>query len=262
MKGASEGKGLGNQFLGHIRAVDAIVHVVRCFEDTEVIHVNSASGQRDPVKDVEVIELELLLSDLDSVEKRLKAKRLPEVERHALMKARESLLAGKKPIDDNGAVKTLNLLTLKPVLYALITDTVGGDEITREVASKLNGPSLAISAKLEAELTEENDVVMREELRKEFGLNNPMSSSLAQLATAVSKLLNRRVFYTVGDKEARSWPLAPNDSAVEAAGRIHSDIAKNLINVEIKRELEEKGRMENKDYKMQDGDIALFRHRG
>lgn len=262
VKGAAEGKGLGNAFLGHIRAVDAIVHVVRCFNDPNILHVNSDDGPRDPLKDVEVIELELILADLESVEKRLNAKRIDENERANLVQARNSLQRGERPIKTAPQLQHMNLLTLKPVLYALITDNIHGDEVTRAIAQKLNGPSLPISARLEAEVAEEPDLSLREELRKEFGLDHPEASSLRHLSQGIAKLLNRRVFYTIGEKEARSWPLAPDDRAVNAAERIHSDIAKNLVNVEIKREVQDKGRMEGKDYIMQDGDIAFFRHRG
>jgi ribosome-binding ATPase YchF (GTP1/OBG family) len=260
VKGASEGKGLGNAFLGHIRAVDAIVHVVRCFHDPNVIHVNSEEGIRDPLKDVEVIELELALADLDSIDKRLSHKRLESSEKAVLTRAKEKLLAGERP-ENAQSISHMNLLTQKPVLYALISDTVGGDDISKAVAAKLKGPSIDITARLESEISSEPDEELREELRKEFGITDSSTSSLARLSQALSKLLNRRVFYTIGEQEARSWPLAPDDTAVDAAGRIHSDIAKHFVNVEITREVSDKPRMEGKDYKMVDGDIAYFRHR-
>jgi ribosome-binding ATPase YchF (GTP1/OBG family) len=262
VKGASEGKGLGNAFLGNIRAVDAIVHVVRCFNDSNVIHVNSEEGPRDPIKDVEVIELELILADIDSIDKRLTYKRLEASEKSFLNEAKIVLMKGDRPSSFAKELRHLNLLTMKPVLYALISDTVGGDDITRQVAAKLKGPSLAITAKLESELALEPDVELRQELLREFGFVDQSSSSLSRLSSAVAKLLSRRVFYTVGEQEARSWPLAPNDTAVDAASRIHTDIGKNFVNVEIQREVGGKPRVEGKDYKMQDGDIAYFRHRG
>jgi len=215
------------------------------------------------LKDVEVIELELTLSDLDTVEKRLKQKKLEAAEKQSLEEAKKLLFGGEKIKSPalQATLKHLNLLTAKPVLYALISDTVGGDDVTREIAKKLQGPSLPITARLESEVAAESDPELRDELKREFGLQDASASSISRLSREISKLLGRRVFYTVGEQEARSWPLAPGDTAVDAAARIHTDIAKHFVNVEIRREVNDKPRVEGKDYKMEHEDIAYFRHR-
>ncbi|KAH9256437.1 GTP-binding protein YchF [Batrachochytrium salamandrivorans] len=268
VKGASTGAGLGNAFLSHIRAVDAIVHVCREFEDPDVIHVHE--GKRNPIKDIEVVELELILADLDSVERRLVTvgkKPGMEKEKEALNEVRKVLLEGQRPSLERFGVdlKHMNLLSLKPVLYALITDDVGGNERTRALQAQLGGPDkcLPISSKLENDLANETDEEMKLEMAKEFGLEDPEQSSIYRLSQAISKLLQRRVFYTVGPQEARSWAMAPNETAVEAASRIHNDIAKGFINCDISRDVDDGPvKTEGKEYKMQDGDIVFFRHRG
>lgn len=267
VKGASQGAGLGNAFLSHIRAVDAIVHVCREFEDSNVIHVHE--GRRNPIKDIEVVELELILADLDSVDRRLvtvSKKMGMEKEKEVLQQVKQVLLEGKRPsIDKFGSeLKHMNLLSMKPVLYALITDDVGGNEQTKALQKLLGGSErcIPISSKLESDLAQETDEEMKREMAKEFGLQDEEQSSLYRLSQAISKLLQRRVFYTVGPQEARSWAMAPNETAVEAASRIHNDIAKGFINCDISRTPDGPTVTQGKEYKMQDGDIVFFRHRG
>ena len=287
VKGASEGEGLGNQFLANIREVDAILHVVRCFEDPDIQHV---MGAVDPVRDREIINIELGLSDLASVEKRLdKAARTAKsgdaqakLEQRVLEAVRDALAAGRParsvvPTEEEAATfRGLNLLTAKPVLYAA---NVAEDEIAtgnahvealraaleadREVAE-----IVPFSAKVEAELAE-----LAPEDRAEFleslGLTE---SGLDRLAHAAYHLLGLQSYFTAGEKEVRAWTIHRGDKAPAAAGVIHSDFEKGFIRAETVgydefvrvggwKPAREQGlaRAEGKEYVVRDGDVMLFR---
>jgi hypothetical protein len=285
--GASEGEGLGNQFLANIREVDAIVHVVRCFEDPDVQHV---VGPVDPVRDREIINIELGLADLASVEKRLdKTARVArsgdpqaKLEQRLLEALRDALAAGRTarsvaPTEEEApAYRSFNLLTSKPVLYAA---NVGEDEIAagnrfvqalrstiereREIAEVVT-----FSAKVEAELAE-----LAVEDRKDFLDSLGVSESgLDRLAHAAYHLLGLQSYFTAGEKEVRAWTIHRGDKAPTAAGVIHSDFEKGFIRAETVayddfvrvggwKSAREQGlaRAEGKEYVVQDGDVLLFR---
>jgi GTP-binding protein YchF len=287
VKGASEGEGLGNQFLANIREVDAIVHVVRCFEDPDVQHV---AGAVDPGRDREIINIELGLADLASVEKRLdKTIRTArsgdpqaKLEQRLLESLRDALAAGRParavtPNDDEApAYRSFNLLTAKPVLYAA---NVGEDEIgsgnrhteALRAAVERDGESAEIvtfSAKVEAELAE-----LAPEDRQEFlDSLGVTESGLDRLAHAAYHLLGLQSYFTAGEKEVRAWTIHRGDKAPTAAGVIHSDFEKGFIRAETVayddfvrvggwKPAREQGlsRAEGKEYVVQDGDVMLFR---
>jgi ribosome-binding ATPase len=288
VKGAAQGEGLGNQFLANIREADAIVHVVRCFEDPDVTHV---MGSVDPVRDREVIEFELALSDLATVEKRLdrvqRAARAADkaalAELPALARARAVLQDGRalweaRPSrEDLAALQALNLLTTKPVLYAanVADGELHGDEgphlrALREAvaASGEHAEVVPFSARIEAELAE-----LAPEDRNDFlhslGLE---SAGLDRLIRAGYHLLGLRTFFTVGENEARAWTIHTGDTAPVAAGTIHTDFERGFIRAETigyddfvaaggLKEARERGvtRAEGRDYVVQDGDVILFR---
>jgi ribosome-binding ATPase len=287
VKGASEGEGLGNQFLANIREVDAIVHVVRCFEDPDVQHV---VGAVNPVRDREIVNIELGLADLASVEKRLdKSSRAArsgdpqsKLEQRLLELLRDALAAGRTaraitPTDEEAATyRSFNLLTAKPVLYAA---NVGEDEINTgnrhvdalRTAIERDGESAEIvtfSAKVEAELAE-----LAPEDRGEF-LNSlgVTESGLDRLAHAAYHLLGLQSYFTAGEKEVRAWTIHAGDTAPKAAGVIHSDFERGFIKAETVSydnlvrcgsvaAARDKGlyRMEGKDYVVADGDVLLFK---
>jgi ribosome-binding ATPase len=287
VKGASEGEGLGNQFLANIREVDAVVHVVRCFEDPDVQHV---VGAVDPERDREIINIELGLADLASVEKRLDKttraarsgdpqarleQRLLEVLRDALAAGRPARLVTPTP-EELPAFRSFNLLTAKPVLYAA---NVGEDEIAsgnRFVAALRAAVErdteaaevVTFSAKVEAELAE-----LAPEDRRDF-LNSlgVSESGLDRLAHAAYHLLGLQSYFTAGEKEVRAWTIHRGDKAPVAAGVIHSDFEKGFIRAETVayddfvrvggwKTAREQGlsRAEGKEYVVQDGDVLLFR---
>ena len=287
VKGASEGEGLGNQFLANIREVDAIVHVVRCFEDPDVQHV---AGVVDPGRDREIINIELGLADLASVEKRLdKTTRTArsgdpqaKLEQRLLESLRDALAAGRParavtPNDEEApAYRSFNLLTAKPVLYAA---NVGEDEIgsgnrhteALRAAVERDGESAEIvtfSAKVEAELAE-----LAPEDRKEFlDSLGVTESGLDRLAHAAYHLLGLQSYFTAGEKEVRAWTIHRGDKAPTAAGVIHTDFEKGFIRAETVaygdfvrvggwKPAREQGlsRAEGKEYVVQDGDVMLFR---
>jgi len=287
VKGASEGAGLGNQFLGHIRAVDALVHVVRCFEDENVTHVE---GSIDPKRDVEVIETELMLSDLASVEKRIErlaklakgGDKEAKVEHAALEYARSVLDQGRSLRTQSTAehnIAALGLLTSKPLLYvANVVESEAGlapspdakgylGQLVR-YAQTQNAEVVVISGAVEAEIAR-LDPEERASFLSEMGL---AESGLSKLARAGYKLLDLITFFTVGPKEAHAWTCANGSTAVDAAGKIHSDFAKGFIRAEVigykdfvehggELGAKEKGllRIEGKQYLVQDGDIFHFR---
>jgi len=283
--GASKGEGLGNQFLGHIREVDALVHVVRCFDDPEIVHVN---GEVNPKQDAELITTELILKDLDTIEKRLlksgkKARsgdKDAKLEQDLLLRLKESLSNGlcarTVSVNEKEAplMKELSLLTRKPMLYV---GNVPEDDIAKgnpysdallALAEEEGAECLIISGKIESEIAtlpvEEGALFLEELGMKETGL--------ARLIHASYKMLGLITFFTVGEDEVKGWTIKKDTSAVEAAGKIHSDISRGFIRAEIFRyqdlldqgdaqAIKEKGllRLEGKDYRVQDGDCIYFR---
>jgi GTP-binding protein YchF len=287
VKGASEGEGLGNQFLANIREVDAIVHVVRCFEDPDVQHV---MGEVDPVRDREIINIELGLADLASVEKRLdKTGRAAKsgdpqakLELRLLEALQRELAAGNPgrvitPTEEEApAYRAFNLLTAKPVLYAANVpehEVKSGNQFVEALRAALSrdretAEVVTFSAKVEAELAE-----LAPEDRREFleslGLTE---SGLDRLAHAAYHLLGLQSYFTAGEKEVRAWTVHRGDKAPAAAGVIHSDFEKGFIRAETVaygdfvrlggwKPAREQGlaRAEGKEYVVQDGDVMLFR---
>ena len=288
VKGAAGGEGLGNKFLANIRETDAIVHVVRCFEDPDVVHV---MGEVDPVRDREIIELELALADLGTVEKRLDRVRraarsgdkeavaeLPALERAyaALSEGRGIWQAGLSP-DDRAGLKPLSLLTGKPVLYAA---NVTEAELTGEEGPHLRALRAAVeasdepaeivpfSAKIESELAELTPADRRE-LLDSLGIE---SAGLDRLIQAGYRLLGLRTYFTAGEQEVRAWTIHAGDTAPVAAGVIHTDFERGFIRAETVSDSDFvrlsgwKGardagvvRSEGKEYLVRDGDVMLFR---
>jgi GTP-binding protein YchF len=284
VKGASEGQGLGNKFLAHIREVDAILQVVRCFEDPDVIHV---AGKVDPVSDMETIELELLLADIQHLDNLLpKAERAakgPDKDAKAKVDAiRKCLahLAAEKPVRtlpldeaEQKAVRELGLLSAKPILYVANVDE--GDlagtgplvQAVRAAAAKAGAEVVPVCAKLEAEIAE-LDETDRAEMLAGAGLTEP---ALAALARAAYRTLGLQSYFTAGEKEVRAWTIPVGALAPQAAGVIHTDFEKGFIRAEIyaledlehfksEKEIRAAGklRVEGKDYVMRDGDICHF----
>ncbi|MGH7560589.1 MAG: redox-regulated ATPase YchF [Gemmatimonadales bacterium] len=287
VKGASQGEGLGNQFLANIREVDAIVHVVRCFEDPDIRHV---MGPVDPVRDRDVINLELGLADLALVEKRLdKTTRVARsgdvqarLETDLLERLRAALGEGRparavEPSDEERPVyRSLNLLTAKPELYAANVreeEIASGNRFVDALRAAVDtdhepAEIVTFSAQVEMELAE-LPVEDRAEFLSHLGV---MESGLDRLAHAAYHLLDLRSFFTVGEKEARAWTIHRGDKAPTAAGEIHSDFEKGFIRAEtvsyedfVKaggwKGAREQGiaRVEGRDYVVQDGDVILFR---
>jgi ribosome-binding ATPase len=286
VRGASKGEGLGNQFLGNIREVDAIVHVLRCFVNDDITHVD---GKIDPVADADTVDTELMLADLDSLEKRMIgiAKKARQGDKEAI--AQESVFAqaikllsdGKparlvQPKDDDEArvLKMAQLLTAKPVLYVCNVDEAAaatGNDYTAQVAAKAKAEGAAyviISAAIEAEITQ-MDAADRPAFLADLGLTQ---TGLARVILAGYDLLKLITYFTCGPKEARAWTIHKGDKAPQAAGVIHTDFEKGFIRAEtiafadyIKCAGEQgakdagKMRLEGKEYVVQDGDIMLFR---
>ncbi|MBI5888185.1 MAG: redox-regulated ATPase YchF [Deltaproteobacteria bacterium] len=284
VKGASKGEGLGNQFLGHIRSVDTIVHVVRCFADPLIIHVE---GKVDPKGDIEIIETELILSDLESITKRHeKAERLAKsgdkaaVETMPLYNAVKSCLEAGRPArsiaakETAHAVKELSLLTAKPIIYVanVSEDDLDGlsdaAKTVREVAQSEGAAFVPICGKIESEIAELSEDE-RAGFLKDLGIKE---SGLGRLAAAAYKLLGLITFFTVGKKEVRAWTIIEGAKAPEAAGAIHSDFERGFIKAEViaygdfvkygsEAACRDKGllRIEGKEYCVRDGDIMHFR---
>lgn len=284
VRGASKGEGLGNKFLSHIREVDALIHVVRCFDDANIVHVD---GSVNPKRDIETIETELMLADLESVEKRLPklekdakkdAKLEPQV---ALMKKVQSLLSEGKPArlaaetdEEKSVLKTFFLLTSKPVLYAANVgeaDILKGNAYVKQVediAAKEGAKVIVVCAKLEAEIA-----LLSEEEKPEFLASLGLEmSGLDKIIRAAYDLLGLQTYFTAGEKEARAWTIRKGAKAPEAAGAIHSDFEKGFIRAEVmkyddlvkfgsEQKVKEAGKLaiEGKDYMVQDGDVMLFR---
>ncbi len=285
VKGASKGEGLGNKFLEHIRQVDAIAHVVRCFENENITHV---ADTIDPLRDIDTIQTELCLADLDVVDKRLAkvAKLLKSGSKEAKLEA-EILERVKNALDEAKPARSLNLsdeelftirdanlLTLKPTLYIA---NVAEDELTeensyvkkvRELAAQEEAQVVVICAKVESEIAE-LDADEAKEFLADLGLE---SSGLDRLIHAAFDLLGLMTFLTAGPDECRAWTIKKGTPAVKAAGKIHSDIERGFIRAEIVNyddliklgsvnAARDKGlvRLEGKDYIMQDGDVTYFR---
>lgn len=287
VKGASKGEGLGNKFLSHIREVDAIVEVVRCFDDNNIIHVESSV---DPIRDIEIINIELILADLEVVETRLSKigkkasmskdkETIKEVE--LLNKIREALIQNK-PIrsldftsEELAMIKAFNFLTLKPIIYManveesdLLTDTNDYVEKVRNYAKEENSKVITVCAKIESELSELSDEDKKTFL-EDLGIKE---SGLDKLIKATYDLLGLATYFTVGSDEVKAWTFTKGMKAPECAGIIHSDFERGFIRAEVMsyEALEKCGneanvranglmRLEGKDYIMQDGDISHFR---
>ena len=288
VKGASKGEGLGNQFLANIREVDAIVHVVRCFEDTNVIHVE---GSVAPVRDIETINLELIFSDLEVLERRIAKTTRSVINDKSLMKELNLLkrisevLENGKPAksveleDDDEAeiLASLNLLTAKPVIFAanvseedLANDGTENPYVqeVRALAAEDGSGVFVICARLEEELAELDDEEKAEYL-SELGLTE---SGLDKLVAASYDLLGLLSYLTAGESETRAWTIKKGTKAPQAAGKIHSDFERGFIRAEVVNYQDlldsktyaaarEKGlvRLEGKEYVVQDGDVILFR---
>ena len=283
VKGASKGEGLGNQFLANIREVDAIAHVVRCFEDDDIIHV---SGSIDPIRDIEIINLELALADLGQIEKRLdRAKKQArgnkelQIEVDALEKLMPVLNDGKPARqvslteEEALAIKALGLLTQKPVIYAANVsedDLATGNpwvEQVKELAAQENAQVVIVSAQVESELVE-----LPEDERADFLESlGVQEGGLKSLIRATYDLLGLRTYFTVGPKETRAWTISAGMVAPQAAGVIHTDFERCFIRAETvayddliaagsKPAAKEKGlvRSEGKEYVVKEGDVILF----
>lgn len=287
VKGASQGAGLGNKFLANIREVDAIVHVIRCFQDDNVVHVE---GRVDPVFDKEIIDIELQLKDLESVTKKIQkvekgaragdAKAKAELE--ILKQYKEALEAGKSartllftPEEREGAIGDLQLLTVKPVLYVANVDEasmISGNEYSeklREAVKDENAEVITLCAAIEEQISEIEDPEEHEMFLTEYGLKE---SGLSRLIKASYSLLNLITYFTAGVKEVRAWTIQRGWKAPQAAGVIHTDFEKGFIRAEViklpdyvqyKSEagVKEVGKMavEGKEYVVKDGDIMHFR---
>jgi GTP-binding protein YchF len=284
VKGASQGEGLGNQFLSHIREVDAIVHVVRCFENDDIIHV---AGSVDPARDIEIINLELGLSDLFQIEKRIDRSRKlartskdAQVEVEILEKLAAALNEGKSVrqvglnAEESEIIKGLGLLTNKPIIYAANVSeedlATGNDfvERVREFAAVENAQVVIVSAQVEAELVELPEADKADFLES-LGVKE---GGLKSLIRATYTLLGLRTYFTCGPKETRAWTINAGMSAPQAAGVIHSDFERGFIRAETvayhdlvthgsMSAAKEKGlvRSEGKEYIVQEGDVLLFR---
>ena len=288
VKGASKGEGLGNQFLANIREVDAIVHVVRCFEDSNVVHVD---GSIDPLRDIETINLELVFSDLEILERRIaKVTKTARMDKEAakeltfLEKVKAHLEEGQLAItleteneDEDAWLATYNLLTAKPVIYAanVAEDDIADDgannqyvQAVREYAAKQNSEVFVICAQIEEEISE-LDEDERKMFLEDLGLTE---SGLEKLVRASYHLLGLMSFLTAGEDQTRAWTIKIGTKAPQAAGKIHTDFERGFIKAEVVNYQDlldcgsyagarEKGlvRMEGKEYVVQDGDVILFR---
>lgn len=289
VRGASKGEGLGNKFLANIRESEAIVEVLRCFEDPNVIHVD---GEVNPLKDIETINLELIFSDIDMLEnvlnrltKLAKSDKDKKVELDVVQRVYDTLMEGKSARvldltdEEKKIIKSYNLLSSKPIIYVanVSEDEVADDGISnpyvqeiREFAKEEDAKVVVISAKIEAEISELEDEEKKEYLEM-MGLDKP---GLDKLIMASYDLLGLMSFITTGEIETRAWTIKKGTRAVDAAGKIHSDISRGFIRAEIisfdelmeydgsmvKAKEAGKVRLEGKEYIMKDGDITHFRH--
>lgn len=286
IKGASKGEGLGNQFLSNIREVDAILHVVRCFQDDNVVHVD---GSVDPVRDKEIIDTELILKDLDGLEKRLdkykkaaKTNNKEDVRNVELTEAIIKHLEQGKPArslerskEDSPFFKQLFLLTDKPILYICNVDensVINGNDFTNkfeELVKDESAETIRISAAIEADIAELETLEEKMEFVQEMGLKEP---GVFRVTRAAYTLLNLITYFTAGEKEVRAWTVLSGSTAPQAAGVIHTDFEKGFIRAEVikyndfvslgsESAVKDAGKMgvEGKEYIVTDGDIMHFR---
>ncbi|MEP2935526.1 MAG: redox-regulated ATPase YchF [Gilvibacter sp.] len=286
VKGASKGEGLGNQFLGNIRETDAILHVLRCFDNDNIVHVD---GSVDPIRDKETIDMELQLKDLEGVEKRIeKVKRAAKIGNKEAVKEADVLNKIKEGLDAGVSVRAieltekereeivapLQLITDKPVMYVCNVDeasAVSGnayvDKVKAAVANE-NAEVIVLAVGTEADINELDDYEERQMFLDDLGLEEPGSSKLIRGAY---KLLNLQTYFTAGEKEVRAWTIPIGANAPQAAGVIHSDFEKGFIRAEVikyddyvamgsKEKVREAGKLnvEGKGYIVQDGDVVLF----
>lgn len=287
VKGASKGEGLGNQFLGNIRECNAIIHVLRCFDNDNIVHVD---GNVNPIRDKETIDIELQLKDLETVEKRLeKVKKAAktgnkeaQVEAALLERIRTTLLEGKSARtvipqnnDEEELLEAFQLITAKPVLYVCNVNeeaAVNGNayvEQVKELVKDENAEVIILSVGAEADITELESYEERQVFLEDMGLTEPGS---AVLIRAAYKLLNLQTYFTAGVKEVRAWTIKVGDTAPKAAGVIHTDFEKGFIRAEViafedfsnfgsEAKVKEAGklRVEGKEYIVKDGDVMHFR---
>ena len=285
VKGASKGEGLGNKFLSHIREVDAIIHVLRCFEDQDIMHVH---GKVNPIHDAEIVEAELIIADLDSVEKRLvtNEKKIKSgdkkiVETIELLKDCKTVLSQGNPIRvlagkyTNKELASLQLITSKPVLYVcnvLESEAVNGNSLSMQVEQKATNEkanSVVISSKIEAEISTLESNIEKQEFLESLGLKE---TGLSKIIKSAYTMLDLKSFFTIGPKEAHAWTFESGTIAPQAAGIIHTDFERGFIRAEVinyadllnigsEAKAKELGklRVEGKEYVMQDGDVVHFR---
>ncbi|MEO9953080.1 redox-regulated ATPase YchF [Nonlabens sp.] len=286
VKGASKGEGLGNQFLGNIRETDAIIHVLRCFDNDNIVHVD---GNVDPIRDKETIDIELQLKDLEAVDKKLeKVKRASRTGNKEAIKEEETLLKLKDALEAGTSVravelsdeikeefvKPLQLITDKPVMYLCNVDdesAVSGNkyvDLVRDAVKDENAEVLVLAVGTEADITELEDYDERKEFLADMGLEEPGS---AKLIRSAYQLLNQQTYFTAGVKEVRAWTVNIGSTAPQAAGVIHTDFEKGFIRAEVikydtyaefgsESKVKEAGKLkvEGKEYIVQDGDIMHF----
>lgn len=286
VKGASKGEGLGNKFLANIRETDAVIHVLRCFEDDDITHVD---GSVDPVRDAETIETELILADLETIDKHIanverKAKsgdKETKIQLGIMQQIKEMLNSGQAarvfevPDNQHHFFKTLHLLTAKPVLYVCNVsegDAATGNSLTQNVenlARKQNAQTVVISAAIESEISRLETVAEKVEFLESLDLKEP---GLDKIIRAGYSLLGLQTFFTAGPNETRAWTVRRGAKAPEAAGRIHTDFERGFIKAEVisfedyiaaggEQKAKEAGklRLEGKEYPVRDGDVILFR---
>jgi len=287
VKGASKGEGLGNQFLGNIRETDAIIHVLRCFEDPNIVHVD---GSVNPIRDKETIDIELQLKDLESVEKRLeKVSRAAKTGNKEAQKEKEILDQLKNCLESGNSIRTLvfdnkdqqifvsslQLITDKPVLYVCNVDESAAAtgnamvERVKEAVASENAEVIVLAVGTEADITELESYEERQMFLEDMGLSEPGS---AKLIRSAYKLLNLETYFTAGVKEVRAWTIKVGSTAPVAAGVIHTDFEKGFIRAEViafedykyygsESKVKEAGkvRVEGKEYIVKDGDVMHFR---
>ena len=286
VKGASKGEGLGNQFLSNIRETDALIHVLRCFEDSNITHIE---GSIDPLRDKEIIDLELQIKDLETVDKQIEkfSKKLRAGDKEDLkylsilqiiknkLEKSENLRTLSIDEDQMKLIKDLNLLTFKPILYVCNVsenDLNNGNDYTNKVNEIINrekSEMLILAVSLEAEIFEIEDFNDRQSFLKDYQIKQPAS---LRLITKTYKLLRMQTFFTVGEKEVKAWTIQIGWNAPKAAGVIHSDFEKGFIRAEVisfddylthksEIKIKEAGklRVEGKEYIVKDGDIIHFR---
>ncbi|MEN8817092.1 MAG: redox-regulated ATPase YchF [Nonlabens sp.] len=286
VKGASKGEGLGNQFLGNIRETDAIIHVLRCFDNENIVHVD---GNVNPIRDKETIDIELQLKDLETVDKKLeKVKRAARTGNKEAIKEEETLLKIKDALESGISVravelsdearaefvKPLQFITDKPVMYLCNVDddaAVSGNKYVDQVKEAVkdeNAEVLVLAVGTEADITELEDYEERKEFLADMGLEEPGS---AKLIRSAYQLLNQQTYFTAGVKEVRAWTINKGSTAPQAAGVIHTDFEKGFIRAEVikydtyvefgsEAKVKEAGKLkvEGKEYIVQDGDVMHF----